>query len=993
MYVDSPCRWKFITLVILLLAADLSAASDPATEAYQTAEELVAAQRWDRADATLRDLIQRYPEHEQAARAWLLLAEVQIQTKDYPAARRTCLEFVTRFPEHRSANRAVFRAAEAAKLAGWADQAREEFEQFHDRFPDDQLNAFVLYHLGELAMAEGDWVKARHWLQVGLRAFPDGPLHHETRFLLGRCLESQGEVDAARHQYRLLVQSGGRMAEQAQIQLGNSYYIRGRYEEAAVEFQQAIRLFPDGSRTPQARYWLGMCHVAQQRWAKAIETFSDCIADHSEHELASAMAFWLAEAYRQLGDAEAAQSWYQRTVTDWPTSAWADDSLLALIQAAFAAGDDDSVLAHAEHFERDHRSSPLRARVRQLVGRSWFRQERLDEAVRVLSEIVEDAAPGGDREIGQVPVETPASLAIEQQTLYYLAQAHLKNQQPQEALQVLDRINPQTASSDTQRGAAVARAVALIELGQFSEAIELLEPMLVDPPSPEDADTYRLHLVVAHARLDQLDQAMDWANATLEARSRHPLVWQAIHALAEAAYRASRYDIAERYFRELTDDRTPDAYQAAAWSGIGWCHYQQGDMHAAAEAFGRVVDQHPNHSLAGESLWMQAKAWQQSGRTDEALAGFHRVIDAPDTEEYRADAFFEAAGLLEAEGDRETALQLLNRLIEQHPSFDGIDAALYRQAWLLSDLQRPTEANRVFQKISDQHRSSQYWADATYRTAEYAAREQRLADAKPLLAHLVQADDTGPEILVHALYLQGQLAASAGRWDQVALPLERLLAEAPDSLLRLPAKYWLAEARFQQRQWDRAADSYAALDDAIRTHREPWMAMIPLRRSQILVEQQRWDEAYELAKSISERFPGFRQQYEADYIIGRCLAMKARFDEARQWYERVVRSAEGGRTETAAKAQWMIGESYLHQKNYAQAIRAYQRVEDLFDFPDWQAAAVLQAGKCYELQGEHDEAVVAFTRIVRLYPDSAFVREASQRLRRYRPDADQRPDS
>lgn len=982
-----------IALLIAVLAGSLSAAADPAMEAYQAAEGLAIAERWEQADAALRDWLEQFPEHAQAARVWLLLAEVQSQRKDFPAARQTCLEFLTRYPEHASAHRALYRAAEAARLAGWTDQAQEDFERFHDRFPDDPLNAFVFYHLGESAMAGRDWVQARRWLQEGLRAFPDGPLHHETRFLLGRCLESQGEVDLARAQYRQLVRSGGRMAEQAQIQLGNSYYTRGRYEQAAEEFQQAIRLFPDGSRTPDARYWLGMAQVARQRWAQAIEILHAGITDHPEHELASAMAFWLAEAYRRHCDADAARLWYQRTVTDWPQSAWADDSWLALIQAAFAAGDDQTVLAHGERFERDHRSSPLRNRVRQLVGRSWFRQQRFDQAVRVLSEIVGDADSGDPTETGPVAVETPATLAIRQQTLYYLAQAHLGNQQPQAALRVLDRIEPERASPDTQRGAGLARAVALIELRQFPAAIALLEPMVIDPPSPDDAGIYRLHLVVAHARLDQLDQALEWGDAAFESAPRQPLVWQATQELAEAAYRAARYDIAERYFHELTEQDAPDDYQARAWSGIGWVHHQQGDMLAAAAAFGRVADRYPAHPVAAEARWMQAGSWHRSGRTDEALAAYRRVIDAADAETYRAEALFEAAGLLESQGDRETALQLLDRLVEEYPSFEGIDAALYRQAWLLSDLGRPGEANRVFQTIYDQHPTSQYWADAAYRLAEHAARDQRLADAERLLAVLAEATEIPPEILVHTLYLQGQLAASSGRWDRVVLPLERLLATAPDSPLRLPAEYWLAEARFQKQQWDRAAQSYAELDAAIRTHREPWMAMIPLRRSQILVEQQQWDEAYELAQSIAGRFPGFRQQYEADYIIGRCLAMKARFDEARHWYERVVRSAEGGQTETAAKAQWMIGESYLHQKDYVQAIRAYQRVVDLFDFPRWQAAALLQAGKCYELQGEPDEAVAAFTRIVRVYPDTDFVHEASQRLRRYHPDAGQTPDA
>ena len=34
-------------------------------------------------------------------------------------------------------------------------------------------------------------------------------------------------------------------------------------------------------------------------------------------------------------------------------------------------------------------------------------------------------------------------------------------------------------------------------------------------------------------------------------------------------------------------------------------------------------------------------------------------------------------------------------------------------------------------------------------------------------------------------------------------------------------------------------------------------------------------------------------------------------------------------TETAAMAQWMIGETFFHQNNYDEALRAYSRVEIL----------------------------------------------------------------
>ena len=108
---------------------------------------------------------------------------------------------------------------------------------------------------------------------------------------------------------------------------------------------------------------------------------------------------------------------------------------------------------------------------------------------------------------------------------------------------------------------------------------------------------------------------------------------------------------------------------------------------------------------------------------------------------------------------------------------------------------------------------------------------------------------------------------------------------------------------------------------------------------------------------------------------------RADFDGARQAYQRVIRSPAGAKTETAAMAQWMIGETFFHQKNYETAPGEYSRLEILYAFPTWQAGALLQAGKCRERLGEDKEAVALYQRILKTYPKTTFTEEAARRLK------------
>jgi TolA-binding protein len=157
--------------------------------------------------------------------------------------------------------------------------------------------------------------------------------------------------------------------------------------------------------------------------------------------------------------------------------------------------------------------------------------------------------------------------------------------------------------------------------------------------------------------------------------------------------------------------------------------------------------------------------------------------------------------------------------------------------------------------------------------------------------------------------------------------------------------------------------------------------LIPLRRAQVLAQRGAWDAAYELAAGIAAAYPDFSQQYEVDYLLGRALAARGEFDEARSAYLRVVRSAGGAKTETAAMAQWMIGEAYFHQRRYREAIREYLRVDVLYAYPEWQAAALLQAGKAHEALGDWKQATTLYAQLIEKHRDSSFAEEAGRRLR------------
>jgi cellulose synthase operon protein C len=241
------------------------------------------------------------------------------------------------------------------------------------------------------------------------------------------------------------------------------------------------------------------------------------------------------------------------------------------------------------------------------------------------------------------------------------------------------------------------------------------------------------------------------------------------------------------------------------------------------------------------------------------------------------------------------------------------------------------------------------------------------------------ADNVEPSLREAALYLNGQIAAAGDDWTKIREAFAKLLAEFPNSENRLPAEYWIAEADYRQGRYDDAQKEFEALIPQIQGRGENWTAMVPLRLAQILARQKKWSEAYVVASKLEAERPDFPQRYEVDYLLGRCLAEREEWEEARRRYRKVVHSPVGGKTETAALAQWMTAESYAKQKDYEAALREFLKVEADYAYPNWQAGALLQAGKCQELLKRPQDAAKFYRRVLDDYPPTSFADEAKQR--------------
>jgi TolA-binding protein len=341
------------------------------------------------------------------------------------------------------------------------------------------------------------------------------------------------------------------------------------------------------------------------------------------------------------------------------------------------------------------------------------------------------------------------------------------------------------------------------------------------------------------------------------------------------------------------------------------------------------------------------------------------------------------------------AAQAYAAFVKDHPQFKpkdpaapGLDAVLAEWGWALIDAEKPAEADAVFERLLKDQPDSPHAADARFNLAESANQAKKYDEVIRLLTPVVATGSkASPRLVQSGLYRLGRTQAELKNWSESARALDRLVGEFADTPLRREAKLLRAEVALEAGDPAAADTALAGLASEPPGAADPagFVLAVRRRRVQSLLALKKWKEVVEAAEKFRADAPGDPLMAEVEFARGRALQQLARWDEARAAYQAVIAARPAG--ELAARAQFMIGETYFHQKDHSEAVRQFLKVEILHDAPTWQAAALLEAGKAYEQLARWADAAETYERLRARFADDPSAAEAKTRLEAVRKQA------
>jgi len=1002
--------------------------ADPALDDYNLAVQLYKQGRWPQAADTFRQFLRDHAEHDRAPYAKLYLGLTLVNQSDYKAARDVLRGFIKDHPQNQNLPQARYRVAECSYLLNELPAAKNELEAYLKEHSEDTFVERALAYLGDVQLRLNDAGGAQKSFAEAVKRFPSGAMADDAKFGWAKALEAQKQDDAALQLYRELAAGQGPRAADAVFQIGSREFDRQRFVESAAAYRDLIGRFPESPLAGDARlnagfalyragqfaeaakqfeaasslpgkevtagYWRALCLKNLGEYAAAADVLSGLVARSDKHALAESVSFQRAVCERLAGRTDAAQKSFLDLVAKFPSGELADDALHFAAELAIEAGDLNAAAARLARFDKDFPKSGLRMHQDLLAGRyALLRAAKADNS----DEAVQQHEAAAKRFEAVLKESTlPRTRA---QARYYLALTRqLQGNHPQ-ALETIAPLLDELDKTPELAEALVLQADSWLQLQQHEPAAAALERYLSQFPNGRQTARALSLIALAHARAMNLTGAKSALDRLRKDFPNSPLIASTLLQLAEFADSRQEWAAAVDWYRQLQMHAKGTEDEVFAWRGLGFALFQQKQYADAADAFAHVTREFAAHRLAPEAAYYHAESLRESGQLERAAAEFTAAFTRgapaapppPGAEQRPPWVFVYRAGLQAARTRKQAnqiaeANQAFAALLEKFPKPQQLDRVLDEWALLNYEAQRFEQADALFRRLIDDVPDSDLADNAQLSLAESDLLANRLDAARKALEQLETSDRSDAEVKERAQFQLIVLSLEQQRWPEVRDRASKFLTSYPESADRHYVEYCRFEAILAEPKVSIPVLEALLKDITIRQKAElpangaAWFPRLWVLQAEAQLRLKQYDDIEKTLSDLKQRQPTCKLCYQVEEILGRAYKQQAKFPEARQVFERVLADPEAFRTETAAKAQFLIADTYFLQEKWSDAFLAYQKVYASYAFPEWQAAALLGSGQCDEKQGQWAEAAKTYQRLLDEFPQSSVVADAKKRL-------------
>lgn len=658
------------------------------------------------------------------------------------------------------------------------------------------------------------------------------------------------------------------------VLLARAYHHLDRHADILKRLETALPPdLEDAAAQPDLEYWRALAYHHLDRNERVLELTQILRTRFPDAERMPEILKLRAAALTALDALDEALALYAEVVETYPENPRIQALRVAWAKTLILDGRHDEALAKLETLSGDL-SQPAGREAAYWRGRLALKRGNHTEARDVFRKLLDVAGISGSElsRFGMAKAEV-----LEKQDRIDDAVKVLEN--------VLDRL---PRGGEPRRRVEIESTRLLFALGRTEAAAERLYTTIRAEPRRDDVPELQLTLAYGLLHGEQPERAADefqvyleaFTNRTGQAKALSGLGWSflAMHRTAEAADRfekaAQQFDSAERRSEALfkaadawfTHERFAaalDRYRAsadaadaagitqrvaqarymAAESMIRLEHYDE-----AIAALTELAGTFPEMPVAAKAFLRIAKLHEERDDLREALEVYEIIPQRVSDPDIQADSFLSSGLILYTLFRFNDALEKFNRLLERFPEHPHAEQARFMKVWTHSMTGREEEAIHAAHRFLEYHPASSRTPEILFRLAEHQFNRNDLAEAQQQFSSLA-AEHPESAVADHALLWAGRAAARRQNYTEAMDFFARLAADYPKS----PR---VAEALFSH------ADVLSALGE--------------------------FAEAKVLFNDVIERFPASYLRPSAIGRKGDCLFMLGNTDP--RYYDEAIRS-------------------------------------------------------------------------------------------------------
>ncbi|MCO6436700.1 MAG: tetratricopeptide repeat protein [Phycisphaerae bacterium] len=956
--------------------------------------------RLDRCSAALPELemLKQAEDLPYAAEVAVMLGQCRSRAGDFAGAVKAYETVLTEHPKHQLADDAALGAAEAShRLHRKEDVLRFCTIVQRDHNRSALRNRCDLLGAQALSQLNRDREAVRLLSELRQRN-PEGELAAQAELLEASCLQRLGEATSATPLYRRVIESArDDLLPEALFGLGSILSDQGNTDEAAELFDRLLSANPESSLAPAARmvrarlyfdagdyddavalwgrsldaggesadeaaYWLGKCRLRQERYADAAGLLEKALDRFPASDLRPQMMYDRAVALSRSGDTDAAAAVGRRFREAFAGHELEPDMLYLLAGQAYRQGEIKTAQEAAQEIVEKHADHALAVGARMLVAECAYQQGEFAKAAEQYELVLATS-----------PDETTTRLGR-----YHLGMSLYRLERFDDAVEALTPVADRAAQTGEHRAAQLTLGDIHVCRSEWKQAESRLRQYLADGMDVPSADDALFKLGLSLQRQGRTEEALACYESFLATFAESPLRTQVMFERGQMLLALDRLDEAAEAMEQTLRNDKEGRFSNFARKHLASIAMRKGEYARAADEYGRLTEDGSAESNAARVR--RGEALLAARQYEPALVLFSEVLTETKTQAESAPAAAGRAIALSRLDRYDAALAAISETEKEHA--DRLDPATrralrYEKAWCLRRSGRTDEAESTYRALLATDGDGPQANHARLALAAMLMDRKEFASARQLLGELDQrikgnADDGLRE---QVLYRLGVCDHELDRHEEARSQLTTFVGRYPRSAMLAPALYLLGASAAQLNNHEEAVRAWRRVVDEFPDHE--LAATSQLRAAESLLALQRWAAAEQGFSVFLDRHPGHAQQFQAQFGLGWARENQQRYDDAIKAYSAVIQNHQGP---TSARAQFQVGECLFAQKKYEDAIKELLKVDILYAYAEWSAAALYEAGRCFELLGRSAEARGQFQAVTERFADTKWSNLARERL-------------